>query len=259
MTGSIPILSHQETKDILDAAESTLVYVLEKVHRLESDADPSKTVERATALSLQSVRAALSAESSAASVMAHATNATVKLRTALNLLEGATTDGEWAFKASQATARALSLLVQLTLAEDAKTAVPRRNRSQIERQKERKIASRRHRPTLHVSVGANTANFFCDLDMDIASGGLFVSTADLLPVGSKVNLVATLPDQRVLIGGAVVAFVRERSDLAPEIPPGMGLILTGLSRIARVQINEFMVNNQPMLLRLVGGQSGNRP
>ncbi len=251
MIESIPTLSRQEMKDVLEAAEATLIFAMDKVRALGSDCDPSRTAEKMTALSLQSVRAALSAESSAVSITAHATNATVKLRCALQILEGAAAGGEWAFKASKAVARALSLLYQLTREDRQVAAVNlRRKKLQKDRPKERKVASRRRRPTLHVTVGAETANFFCGLEMDIVEGGLFVNTPELLPVGSKINLFATLPDQRVLIGGAVVAFVRKRSALAPEIPSGMGLILTRLSQTARVQINEFMANNEPILLKL---------
>jgi Tfp pilus assembly protein PilZ len=258
MTGSISLLSREEIKDILEAAEATLVYATKEACLPGADCDPSKTVENAVTLSLQSVRAALSIESSPISVKAHATNATGKLRTALAVLQDAS-DAEKTLRTSAAVARALSLLYQLTKVEDVKAVQLRKKKAPVDRHRDRKTASRRRRPTLHVAVDAETANFFCDLNMDIASGGLFVLTADLIPVGSKVNLVATLPDQRVIMGGAQVAFVRAKSDLAPTISSGMGLILTRLTTTARAQINEYMLNNVPMLLKLKSVHSGSNP
>ena len=148
-------------------------------------------------------------------------------------------------------ARALSLLYPLTQTEGSLLIVPRKSKARVSRRKSRRIASSR-RPTLHVTLGEDHhTNFFCGFEKDIAAGGLFVSTYNLIPVGRFVNLVVTLPDQRVLLGSAVVSFVRDHNDLHPEIPPGMGLILNRLTAAAREQINTYIETNEPIFFEAV--------
>lgn len=125
-------------------------------------------------------------------------------------------------------------------------------KTKTSRRKTRTVASAKRRPTLRVTLGEDHfTNFWCGFKKDISEGGLFVATYNIFPVGKTVNLVVAMPNHRVLIGSATVAFVREHNDLVPEIPPGMGLVLNRLSGTAKKQINTFIEDNEPIFFEAV--------
>lgn len=251
MMQHVSILSNEEIKEILDAAKETLRYAAAKTCLLKAPGDTHHALEDAVTRCILSVKSAQAEDSSPISVKAHAANASQKLRSALELLQSSGADSEPSILAARALSRALSLLYPLTQTEEELLIVPRKSKARVSRRKARKIASGR-RPTLHVTLGEDqNTNFFCGFEKDIIAGGLFVSTYNLLPVGRAVNLMVTLPDQRVLIGSAVIAFVREYNDLHSEIPPGMGLILSRLTASAREQINAYIETNEPIFFEAV--------
>ena len=242
------MLSNKETQEILEAAEAALVYARNKARQVETERDPNRAVEEGVTLALQSVRAALTDRESSTAVKAFAANASAKLRSVLLLLQESDADNhDLLYRTMRSSARAISLLYPFTQTEGPLIIPKVKSRARVEGRRAKRIAAGKRRPTLHITLGCDrNTNFFCGLDKDITSGGLFVATYNLLPVGRSVNLVATLPDRRVIVGSATVSFVRDHNDLHPETPPGMGLILNRLTAAARSQINEYMNAVEPI-------------
>ena len=247
------MLSNEESLEILEAAEAALVYARNKARQVETERDPNRAVEDSVTLALQSVRAALADRESTTAVKAFATNASAKLRSVLLLLQESDADNhDLLYRTMRASARALSLLYPFTQTEGPLVLPKVKSRARVEGRRAKRIAAGKRRPTLHITLGCDSnTNFYCGIDKDITSGGLFVSTYNLLPVGRTVNLVATLPDRRVIVGSATVAFVRDHNELHPEIPPGMGLILNRLTAAARSQINDYMDTVDPIYFEAI--------
>ena len=248
---NVSILTNDEIQEILDAAKETLRYAAGKACLLKASGDTQHTLEDAVTRSILSVKAAQGEDSSPISTKAHALNASSKLRTCLEILQESGADGEIATQAAHALERALSLLYPLTQTDEELVIVPRKSKERVSRRRARRIASSR-RPTLRVTLGEDHhTNFFCGFNKDINQGGLFVSTYASYPVGRVLNLMVTLPDHRVLIGSAQVAFVREYNERHPDVPPGMGLILSRLTQTARDQINTYLEDNEPIFFEAV--------
>ncbi len=102
---------------------------------------------------------------------------------------------------------------------------------------------RRARVPLEVEVGLSGDNtFFAGLSMDVADGGLFVATWQALPVGTPVELSFVLPGGHAVNAPGVVVFViDEREDL----PPGMGISLSGLTSQQLDAIRRFCRQRPP--------------
>jgi uncharacterized protein (TIGR02266 family) len=79
------------------------------------------------------------------------------------------------------------------------------------------------------------SQFFAGLNGDIASGGLFVQTYEMRPVGSRVVLALSLPTGELRATG-VVSWVRQ---VASGAPPGLGIAFDDLPEKEREAIEEF--------------------
>ena len=89
-------------------------------------------------------------------------------------------------------------------------------------------------------------NFYTGFSEDISSGGLFVTTYQLKPVGTEVTIRFSLPDGSEIEANAVVRWLREPRDLDGDVPPGMGLQFTELDPTARSTIDEFIRQRDPL-------------
>ncbi|MCP4603844.1 MAG: PilZ domain-containing protein [Proteobacteria bacterium] len=89
-------------------------------------------------------------------------------------------------------------------------------------------------------------NFWTGLTKDISSGGLFVATYTMLPLGSQVDVAFSLPDigPKVMIPAKVqwLRLYREDSDLMP----GMGLKFEQLSGVTQKRIEAFVKKRETM-------------
>jgi uncharacterized protein (TIGR02266 family) len=96
-----------------------------------------------------------------------------------------------------------------------------------------------------ISLGSDS-NFFTGFTNDISEGGLFVATVELLPIGSQIDLVFTLPNGPRIEGKGEVRWVRELDELNPEVFPGMGIKFTELSPASVRAIHAFTEHREPM-------------
>lgn len=110
---------------------------------------------------------------------------------------------------------------------------------------DRREATRRD---IAVEIGFQSeTNFFTGLSMDISTGGLFVATYDVPPVGTRINVNFSLPHGPMLSLDGVVRWVREYNPAIPEMVPGIGVSFVNLSLADEAAINEYLAWSAPLL------------
>lgn len=92
-------------------------------------------------------------------------------------------------------------------------------------------------------------NFYAGFTEDISEGGLFVSTHELLPVGTAVLVSLELPGGHHLEVTGHVRWLRDPHD-PMAVTSGMGVQFDDLSAADRTAIREFMQNREPMFHQL---------
>ena len=114
--------------------------------------------------------------------------------------------------------------------------------------RERRGASRR---SVEVDIGMQSeTNFFTGFSMDISSGGLFVSTYDILPLDSEVNVNFSLPGGPMMSLSGLVRWVREYNDAVPDTAPGMGIMFEDLSAEQENDINAYLARSNPLFYEM---------
>lgn len=108
-----------------------------------------------------------------------------------------------------------------------------------------KRSSPRARLDCEVDLGTDN-NFYAGFAHNVSTGGLFVATFDLLPVGNEIDLSFSLPNSERITTRAVVRWIRDVNELAPEMWPGMGLEFQELSEEARGAIDSFVAEREPL-------------
>lgn len=106
-----------------------------------------------------------------------------------------------------------------------------------------------HLPRVEVELGAYSAsNFYKGLSgTDVVDhGGLFVSTYKIPSVGTTVHLHVTLPGGYEIDTAGVVGWTREPHDTTPDVQPGFGAKLSGMSAEARQLVYRYTRNREPM-------------
>lgn len=100
-------------------------------------------------------------------------------------------------------------------------------------------------PSIEANVGATTeSNFYVGFSGQVADGGVFLATYDVLPRNTWVNLHVTLPGGFEFRAEAWVRFVRDPLDFGAE--PGMGLQFGPLSAEALELIHRFTKKRAPL-------------
>jgi uncharacterized protein (TIGR02266 family) len=105
---------------------------------------------------------------------------------------------------------------------------------------ERRAASRR-RLEVEVSLTSDST-FFAGLSGDVSTGGIFVSTYELKPVGTQVDLVFAIAETVIETRG-VVRWVQEARE---GMRPGMGIAFESLSAGELKRIEEFCQARPPL-------------
>jgi hypothetical protein len=88
-------------------------------------------------------------------------------------------------------------------------------------------------------------NFYVGSSGDLASGGVFVATAVLPPLGSSVALQLDVPFLEPLLTTATVEWVRESSQMG-RVSPGVGLSLRHLPEAERLTLEKFFQERAPL-------------
>ena len=90
------------------------------------------------------------------------------------------------------------------------------------------------------------SNFFTGFAEDISDGGLFLSTYDLKPVGTLVEVEFCLPTGHLVRAVGEVRWLRDPREEVAGIPPGMGLSFHDLHPVDRQAIAEFIAARAPL-------------
>lgn len=103
------------------------------------------------------------------------------------------------------------------------------------------------RQELEVNIGATTeSNFYVGFSGDIADGGVFAATYNILPKGTAVRALVTLPGGFEKSVEGFVRFVCDPMDMASESDPGMGIQFEALDHESRELILRFIRKRPPM-------------
>ena len=103
------------------------------------------------------------------------------------------------------------------------------------------------REALEANLGATTeSNFYVGFSGEISQGGVFVSTYNILPKGTPVRCLITLPGNLSTEVEGRVRFVRDPMDMASDSEPGMGVGFEGLAKESRELILRFIRKRPPM-------------
>ena len=111
---------------------------------------------------------------------------------------------------------------------------------------DRRRAHGRYSVDLDVSLGSDH-NFYAGLAENISSGGVFVATHMLKPVGDTVELsIHVAESDRVIQAEGEVRWIRDYNE-SNDVPPGMGIRWTSLAEDDAEFITQFSTLRPPLL------------
>lgn len=100
---------------------------------------------------------------------------------------------------------------------------------------------------VEANIGANTeSNFYVGFSGEIGQGGVFLSTYEVLPRGTRVKALVTLPGGFEFNCKGWIRFVRDPFDLNTDSVPGMGIQFENLSGESRELVLRFIRKRAPM-------------
>jgi uncharacterized protein (TIGR02266 family) len=105
------------------------------------------------------------------------------------------------------------------------------------------------RKGVRVSValdGVSEHNFWSDLSLDVARGGVFVATYHSLPVGTEVDVEIGIAGATPTVIPGVVRWARKHA-YGSDASPGMGIALTDVSSDARQLMKAFIERRAPIV------------
>jgi uncharacterized protein (TIGR02266 family) len=101
------------------------------------------------------------------------------------------------------------------------------------------------RVKIEVEVGlVSESMFYAGLSLDISTGGLFVATYNVHPVGTQVSIMLSLPDGHAVSANGVVCWVREPA--SGDVTPGMGIAFLTLTASELAAVEAFCRSRTPM-------------
>ena len=88
-------------------------------------------------------------------------------------------------------------------------------------------------------------NFYTGLTNNISEGGVFISTPQVLDIGTKIKFPLNLPGmmEGEIVEGEV-RWVRREGRSDENVPPGVGIQFTKLSDELRVRINQYLERSE---------------
>lgn len=103
------------------------------------------------------------------------------------------------------------------------------------------------RVSLCVGVGFRSdTNFYAGFTDDLSSGGLFVATHDLQPIGTSLALTFHLPTWGEIVTVGVVRWIRDTREYNEHAASGMGVQFCGLRSKDTDAIRRFIALRDPI-------------
>jgi Tfp pilus assembly protein PilZ len=90
-------------------------------------------------------------------------------------------------------------------------------------------------------------SLYAGLSYDVSTGGVFVATIDTPPIGTRVDLMVSLPDGREHALSGVVRWIRDIELATEGLPPGCGIEWKGLPVDALRTLEQFAEVREPIL------------
>ncbi len=149
-------------------------------------------------------------------------------------------------------ARTQAILYPIAHQRDPRAAVPpplppRRRKTKVSEEKEGLERRRSPRVPQETEVTfEGLSNFYAGFTEDISAGGIFVSTYNLQPLGTKMEVTFTLPTGHVINAWGEVRWLRDPRDPDDETTPGMGIMFEDLLPEDKEAIEEFAKARAPM-------------
>jgi uncharacterized protein (TIGR02266 family) len=89
-------------------------------------------------------------------------------------------------------------------------------------------------------------NFYTGFSEDISSGGLFISTYNIRPIGTKIEVSFTMPNGHIVNARGEVRWVFNPIELDEDARPGMGVMFEELLPEDRRAVDEFIKKRAPI-------------
>jgi uncharacterized protein (TIGR02266 family) len=103
------------------------------------------------------------------------------------------------------------------------------------------------RTAMEANVGATTeSNFYVGFSGEISEGGVFVATYNVLPLGTLIEVLVTLPGGFEAKLPGKVRFVRDPMDFSMDSEPGVGVAFEALPDKDRELILRFIRKRPPL-------------
>jgi len=103
------------------------------------------------------------------------------------------------------------------------------------------------RTAMEANVGATTeSNFYVGFSGEISEGGVFVATYNVLPLGTLIEVLVTLPGGFEAKLPGKVRFVRDPMDFSMDSEPGVGVAFEALPEKERELILRFVRKRAPL-------------
>jgi uncharacterized protein (TIGR02266 family) len=106
---------------------------------------------------------------------------------------------------------------------------------------------RYHRVELETEVTFDgPTNFYTGFTEDISGGGLFVSTYNIRPIGTQIDISFTLPNGHIVNTRGQVRWVHDPVDPDEDTRPGMGIMFEELLPEDRAAVDAFIKSRAPI-------------
>lgn len=89
-------------------------------------------------------------------------------------------------------------------------------------------------------------NFYTGFSVDVSEGGIFITTVNMLPVGTPVDLMLKLPDGFNADVHGVVRWLREWNELSPNVSAGMGVQFVNMEPAVTEHLQKFVAKRDAM-------------
>jgi len=168
------------------------------------------------------------------------------LRRTLELMQAGERKSDELTAATETVAKTLAIMYPILKSIEKPARIPERP-SKLPPDspfKERRAAPRAE---IEADIGFQSeTNFFMGFTEDISTGGLFIATYDVRPMGSSLNINFTLPNGHLVSAEGIVRWVREYNETTPDTPPGMGVQFENLQPVDKEAIHSFIEERPAM-------------
>jgi uncharacterized protein (TIGR02266 family) len=239
----------QLVRETLEAASITLSFALEHAQSLREIEPSADAVFASLVKGLWAVSDASSSDLRSRSVQGHVANALVHIRAAAVHTKQLSPDHLNASPTARAVERAIALLLPLAQVERSSVGV---GSTQLRARRRRRPVMSNLPPLFKVDFDEDSgAKFFTGFDGHISSGGLFVATYNIHPIGTTVIVKVRLPSGHLVAERANVKWIREFDDSADGILPGMGVVFERLAPKDQRRINRYVAEHETIFYEAV--------